>query len=205
MLDNFEDQKAVATASAILGVDAMASPQEVRKAWKRKAFDNHPDRGIGTDADLVRINQAYDVLKSRSPGMMRADAPTPRRPGSAPTSKPIRPDIQSRTVVVTRADVETCAAALASRPDAEATDHIAKAIARRGRRITYTVSTGLEAGLNRVAVPTGFLIDNKRVAPVIVQLETATRGSATYHVPEATRRALFKGAAEVVIRFANIA
>lgn len=204
MLDNVELDQSVAKASAVLGVDAMASASEVKSAWKRRAFEMHPDRGTGSHEDLIRINLAYDVLKKRRPDQMRADAPKPRAPGSRPTSQPVRPDIRSRTHLVTAAEHTACTAALARHPDAAATDHTARAIDRKGRRITYTVSTGLAAGLNRIAVPTGFLVDNKSVAPVIVQLETQTMGAATYHVPEATRKALFKGAAEVVIRFAAL-
>lgn len=205
MLDSVELDQSVAKASAVLGVDAMASASEVKSAWKRRAFEMHPDRGNGSHEDLIRINLAYDVLKNRNPGQMRADPPKPRPRSAAPTSQPVRPGIQSRTHLVTAMEVAACEAALMRHPDPEATDHTARAIDRKGRRITYTVSTGLDSGLNRIAVPTGFLVDNKSVAPVIVQLETQTMGAATYRVPEATRKALFKGAAEVVIRFAAIA
>lgn len=205
MLDNVEAQDPVVAASAVLGVDQRASPREVRDAWKKRAFDMHPDRGGGTHEDLIRINLAYDVLKNRRPDAMRADPPKPRAPGAARPSRPVRPTAEGRTIVIPAKDVAACQDALARRPDPEATDHIAKAVDRRGRHITYTVSTGLDVGLNRIAVPTGFLIDNRSVAPVIVQLETATMGAATYHVPDHVRRKLFKGASEVIIRFAAIA
>ncbi len=48
-------------AADILGVDATATPEEVRVAHKRLMQKIHPDRG-GTDALAIQINQAKDIL-----------------------------------------------------------------------------------------------------------------------------------------------
>lgn len=50
-------------AKAVLGFPPTSSPspQEVSKAYKRKSFENHPDRG-GDAAKMVEINIAKDVL-----------------------------------------------------------------------------------------------------------------------------------------------
>lgn len=49
----------------VLGVSAGATDEEIRAAWRRRAFDTHPDRGGGGGA-FRRVQEAYDVL--RDPG-----------------------------------------------------------------------------------------------------------------------------------------
>ena len=80
-----------------LGVAPNATPLQLRQAYRRKAFDAHPDRRAdGADADMAAINEAWRVLGDRS---LRAaydrslDALMPRPPraetsGAAPTPPP---------------------------------------------------------------------------------------------------------------------
>lgn len=46
----------------ILGVDKNASPDEVKKAFKKLALQHHPDRPGGSEAKFKEINEAYQVL-----------------------------------------------------------------------------------------------------------------------------------------------
>lgn len=46
----------------VLGVHQAATDEEVRRAYRRLALLNHPDRG-GSHAVMIRINQAYAVLR----------------------------------------------------------------------------------------------------------------------------------------------
>lgn len=46
----------------ILGVSKDASPDEIKKAFRRAAVEHHPDRG-GDEAKFKEINEAYEVLK----------------------------------------------------------------------------------------------------------------------------------------------
>jgi molecular chaperone DnaJ len=46
----------------ILGVDKGASPDEIKKAFRRAAVEHHPDRG-GSEEKFKEINEAYEVLK----------------------------------------------------------------------------------------------------------------------------------------------
>ena len=46
----------------ILGVSKNASPDEIKKAFRRAAIEHHPDRG-GDEANFKKINEAYEVLK----------------------------------------------------------------------------------------------------------------------------------------------
>jgi molecular chaperone DnaJ len=46
----------------ILGVKKDASPDEIKKAFRRQAIEHHPDRG-GDEAKFKELNEAYEVLK----------------------------------------------------------------------------------------------------------------------------------------------
>ena len=46
----------------VLGVKKDASPDEVKKAFRRAAVEHHPDRG-GDETKFKEINEAYEVLK----------------------------------------------------------------------------------------------------------------------------------------------
>jgi molecular chaperone DnaJ len=49
----------------VLGVGKSASPDEIKKAFRRKAVEHHPDRG-GDEQKFREINEAYEVLKDES-------------------------------------------------------------------------------------------------------------------------------------------
>lgn len=51
---------------AVLGVSIMATEEEIRRSWKKRAFENHPDK-LANDADATirfqTIQHAYNVLR----------------------------------------------------------------------------------------------------------------------------------------------
>jgi len=47
----------------ILGVDKDADEDEIRKAFRKKALETHPDRG-GNKEDFVKVREAYECLIS---------------------------------------------------------------------------------------------------------------------------------------------
>ena len=49
----------------VLGVGKNASPDEIKKAFRRAAVEHHPDRG-GDEEKFKELNEAYEVLKDSS-------------------------------------------------------------------------------------------------------------------------------------------
>jgi molecular chaperone DnaJ len=49
-----------------LGVSKDASADEIKKAFRRKAVELHPDKQGGDEAKFKEINEAYEVLKDSS-------------------------------------------------------------------------------------------------------------------------------------------
>src|SRR6056300_1252348 len=47
---------------SILGVNKNASDQDIRKAYKKKSMQHHPDRG-GNEEEFKKVNEAYQTLK----------------------------------------------------------------------------------------------------------------------------------------------
>lgn len=49
----------------VLGVSKNASDDEIKKAFRRKAIEHHPDKTGGDDSAFKEINEAYEVLKDQ--------------------------------------------------------------------------------------------------------------------------------------------
>src|SRR5205809_290085 len=47
----------------VLGVGKNASADEIKKAFRRKAVELHPDKEGGDEAKFKELNEAYEVLK----------------------------------------------------------------------------------------------------------------------------------------------
>ncbi len=50
----------------VLGISKDASADEIKKAFRRKAVEYHPDKKGGDEAKFKEINEAYEVLKDSS-------------------------------------------------------------------------------------------------------------------------------------------
>ena len=45
----------------ILDIDKKASQEDIRKAFRKKAVEHHPDKG-GKNDDFIKLNNAYQEL-----------------------------------------------------------------------------------------------------------------------------------------------
>ncbi|MFC4447662.1 J domain-containing protein [Halorussus aquaticus] len=55
-----------AEAYRVLGLDADADSEEVRRAYREKVKAVHPDRESGDEEEFKRVKEAYEVLDARS-------------------------------------------------------------------------------------------------------------------------------------------
>src|SRR5580700_7123063 len=50
----------------VLGVNKGASADEIKKAFRQKAVQYHPDKAGGDEARFKEVNEAYEILKEPS-------------------------------------------------------------------------------------------------------------------------------------------
>lgn len=65
-----------------LGINRGASPEEIKKAYKRMAMKHHPDRG-GDEKKFKEISQAYDILSNPQKKQMFDSGIDPNRTNSS--------------------------------------------------------------------------------------------------------------------------
>lgn len=181
-----------------LGLRPRASAEDVRSAFRRLAFETHPDRCKGHENEFSRIREAYEMLKN-------GDMPN--------AAAPARPALEARVVEISEETRAACRALLdegapalrapSGRGEgaADARDHVPCAIRRKGREVAYLVPTPLAEGSNRVAVPVGDLLDPRRVTSTLVRVSSARQGPGRVEVPDDVREELFPGARTVSIEF----
>ncbi len=75
----------------ILGVEADASAEEIRLAFRRLALRHHPDRSPGSQERMVAINNAYALL--RDPERRRQYDARRHQPVPEPAVPPATPDL----------------------------------------------------------------------------------------------------------------
>ncbi len=64
------------TAFALLGIDELASPAEVTRAFRRAAKRCHPDHG-GDRTEFERVFAAYDFVRTMPRTIVRQPKPSP--------------------------------------------------------------------------------------------------------------------------------
>lgn len=86
---------------ALLGVEPGATRAEIRRAYRRRAMEVHPDvSGTGTTADMAALNQAREELEARAeapagePWDDADEAARWWRPGPVEVEAPAWPHVQ---------------------------------------------------------------------------------------------------------------
>lgn len=199
--------RAVADAEALLGVRHNAPQSELRAAWKRLVFEKHPDRGMGTNADMADINAAYSLLRAQQIDRSVPE-PSPEQSNAAPRKvtpsrvRP-RPEPKAREKTVSGETRALCEAALARVAETApaARGHVPVRMIRRGRQVTYFVETPLKKGLNRISLPTGDFIDSRKTLPRVITVQSPATGAARFTVPDAMLARKFPGVTHAEILF----
>lgn len=190
-------------ALAALGVHAGASRDEIEAAWKKRVFETHPDRNEGTSDEFMRINAAYGVLRRERPRPIVNDVP--REPAPRPAAPSSGHPAPRRRKVAERNDEVSADALRLCERKLDATDggtrHVPHMIRRQGRNVTYLIRTPLERGANHIALPTGELIDHRRVSAIVLEFEAFREGGHTLEVTEPSLSRDFPGAKTVTIQF----
>ncbi|WP_343080013.1 J domain-containing protein [Ostreiculturibacter nitratireducens] len=222
-----EKSRAKSVALKALGLGLYANDVEIRDAWKRIAFETHPDRNGSTHAEFARAKAAYDFLRNGANDENFLEDETSVSGRSSRSGIAKRPRITTRTVPLSASEAAECQAILAAQACAlvngenahvvdldaggshaghssgASTDHVPEAVQRHGRHLTYVVRTPLVRGTNRVAVPTALLEDIRKVKPMIVRFLSFKSGPGEIRVPEEVLSNVFPGARIVDIRFSD--
>ncbi len=75
-----------ADAMSVLGLRGSETAHEIRQAWKRKAFEVHPDQSGGEVDEFLRAKAAFELLSAENSEISTTSEPevqtrvTPRRP-----------------------------------------------------------------------------------------------------------------------------
>ncbi|SDW68463.1 hypothetical protein SAMN05444358_1011498 [Ruegeria halocynthiae] len=199
--------KARAEALQVLGLLPGAKANEIREAWRKVAFHDHPDHTGGDYSGFSQAKAAYDFL--RREGMTRT--------GSSDTSVPRRPRLKKRIIELAAEEIKACHDLLNpgrtladfSNPERSgptdgadtASDHVPDAIGCFGRDLTYFVASPVCEGANRVALPTSVLASCRKAETEVVTFRSKGSGSGEIIIPDPIRERKFPGATSVRIRF----
>lgn len=197
-----------ARAFTVLGVSASATVDDIRQAYRKLAFDKHPDRNPECSEEFARIAEAYRFISDNAAELGIKAAPAANRsaePAVTPrtVSRPrINPRIKATETTFDNETLDECQALL----DAEGgpgTLHVATAVYRVGRNLTYYAPTGLAPGRNEIVVPTGMLNDSRRVLPKIIAFEAVEATGGLFQMDLSECEEHFPGARSIKIRFAQ--
>ncbi|MGR3514654.1 MAG: DnaJ domain-containing protein [Paracoccaceae bacterium] len=191
-------------AFEVLGVSGSPTRADIRKAYRDLAFRKHPDQHPECGSEFSRITEAYRYICEHADELGIADAPEPEdvaneavapRRVSRPSLKPSEREFDAKTMEECEAYLEEC--------EFDGAAHLASAIYRVGRNLTYFVRTPLAKGRNAVVLPTGMLADTRKTLPKMVMFDQSDAQGGFFEMPEETCSEHFPGARKIQIRFAS--
>lgn len=186
-----------------LGVSVGATRTDIRQAYRDLAFKKHPDKHPECGDEFSRITEAYRFVCDHADelGITEAPEPAPEQKSVAPR-RVSRPALQATEEEFDARTQEECEAHIEEFGGA-GTWHIAKAVYRMGRNLTYYVPTPLNKGRNEVVLPTGMLVDSRKSLPKIVAFDFRDATGGNFELPEDVCARHFPGARTIRIRFAS--
>ena len=202
-----------AQAFTVLGVAASASRNDIRQAYRKLAFDKHPDHNPDASAEFVRITEAYRFVTENADelGIENDIAPEPKPEPAAEAKSEApratmrrvsRPQVQASETNFDKDTLDECQALL-DEEGGPGTLHVASAVYRVGRSLTFFVPTALAKERNEVAVPTGMLMDSRHVMPRIIAFDAREAAGGFFEMDKETCAEHFPGARNIQIRFAT--
>ena len=178
-------------ALSILGLEGNPTKSEVRKVFRKLAFELHPDRGNDTSDEFARVSDAYQLLFETA-----EDEPAPAATASARVS---RPSVRATETEFSEEILNMCQE-MAEDDGAQ----IATRLYRKGRMLTYFVPREPNDGLTKVVLPTGDLVDSRTMTPQVVDVWSGEISMNQYEVSPQLCAQLFPGARSVQIRFGSV-
>lgn len=210
-------------ALAVLGLESTAATdREIKSAYHAKVKEKHPDRCGGLAAEFMLISNAYEYLSGEASHfdptlgtervaakaankperpVSRTERPSmdfapSQRPRSQTMSRPIsKPAVQVTKMELSKDVLSACKELL------DGDGLLATHQERSGRKLSYYVPVRLLNIINKVAVPTGDLVDARRVKPTLLEINARDIKDGAYQVPQDVMAEQFPGARSVEIRF----
>lgn len=181
-------------ALSILGMDGNPTKSELRKAFRKLAFERHPDHGKGTHEEFAQISEAYTFL---------SDCAEDDTILTTKTANCTRPSVQATETEFDHDTLKACEA-MFEVDEGSTARQLATRLYRKGRMLTYFVPTAPADGLNQIALPTGDLVDTRRIEPKLIDIWSGEISAGVYNVPAQICARHFPGARSVQIRFGTI-
>ncbi|MEM6386019.1 MAG: DnaJ domain-containing protein [Pseudomonadota bacterium] len=191
-------------AFQVLGVSGSPTKSDIRKAYRNLAFEKHPDQHPECGAEFSRITEAYRYICEHADELGITDAPDPEevsnvsaapRRVSRPTITPTEQEFDAKIMSECEAYLEEC--------EFDGAAHIASAVYRKGRNLTYYVKTPVTKGKNAVVLPTGMLVDSRKTLPRLVVFDHSDAQTGFFEMPSETCEEHFPGARQIQVRFAS--
>ena len=183
----FERVKAKAEAAAMLSVPISATQDELKLAWKRKAFQVHPDKMDGDETAFMEAQDAYAFMQD-----FASETPSPR--GRVRPSRPVAGGI---TTDIPRDTVSAFQGILAAH---NLQGKVPGKVRVAGRQLSYVLDTALKSGDTHLVLSkpgTGERRDEyKPFVVAISALETSARG---LHLPRKMVADRFPGSSSVTV------
>lgn len=191
-----ERMKIRSDALATLGLKGSPTRSELRKVFRKLAFEKHPDHGNGSAEEFASITDAYSHLLETAIDDIE---PTP---ADVPAYSFKRPTMMGTKTAVCGRAVSACRDVLDAH-EGSGTLHVSTHLNRRGRILTYYVPSEPGLGLNKVAVATVDESDTDDIQAEVVDIWSSDVVGGVYTVPAQTCARKFPGVRSVQIRFGD--